>query len=85
MKSDKLAKHCDQLWKPKKYLLREYKDIIKNIKPIGNVLNLGCGTGSLSEKLGIKVKTTGIDQSKGMLEKARKRYCLSLWIFTGKK
>ncbi len=73
MNYNKLAKKYDQLWEPDKYLLKEYRDIMRGITA-KNILDLGCGTGSFFKELNIQANITGIDKSREMLKEAKKRF-----------
>lgn len=74
---DKIAKNYDQTIPAhilEHYLTKRLK-LIKDYFPINyKMLDLGCGTGKLAEKLiNLGYKVVGIDQSEGMLEIAKKR------------
>ncbi|MED7788004.1 class I SAM-dependent methyltransferase [Francisella sp. 19X1-34] len=73
----------NNLWQPKSYnstgkFVTEYgNDVVKLLNPSKgeNILDLGCGTGELTNEIKNKgVQTTGVDISENMLEKAKQNY-----------
>ncbi len=70
-------------WNPEKYdrefaFVSSYgEDLLRLLRPMSNehILDLGCGTGQLTELISKSVsKITGLDNSPEMIEAARKKY-----------
>ena len=69
------------VWLPSKNKLYNQAVSILDIQPGKTVLELGCGTGFLTQKLADKqVITTSVDQSEGMLVRARQRVAQAMFI-----
>lgn len=70
---DQISEHFD---KTRKHAWPEFKQFLPYIKDGDFVADIGCGNGRLFDYLASekKIKYIGVDNSKGLLEKARKNY-----------
>lgn len=69
------------IWLPSKNKLYNQAVSIVDVKPGETVLELGCGTGFLTQKLVAKqAVVTSVDQSEGMLARARQRVAQAEFI-----
>ncbi len=74
---DRIAAEYDETIPPHvtRHYLRKRVEFARRVWPAGgHIMDLGCGTGSLSEALTqARFRVTGIDRSLGMLEQAHRR------------
>lgn len=73
---DEIAGHYDESLPPHvvEHYLRKRVEFIRSHVPRGKILDVGCGTGALAERLAAEgYEVTGIDPSEGMLGVLRER------------